>query len=640
MTRKFPYLCSPIQIGDVTLKNRMASAPTGGTDFTGVWGIGRRSTAYYELKAKGGASIVTVSEVAVHPGTDASTNFHLNDVEPSSLAGFAYTADAIKRHGAIPSVMLSHAGRYGALNSNAPKYGPSPVTDDGPEVFELSKDRIKDIVTSYGKTASLAKRAGFEWIIIHGGHGWLINQFMSPRHNKRSDEYGGSLENRCRFALEVIESIRSAVGKGFPIEFRLSGFEVIDGGYGFDTGLKIAEILDPYIDVLHVSAGSHHIGFPVTHPSAFMPHGCNAHMAAEIRKHVKVPVSLVGGLGDPAKMEELIKAGAADILFMARALIADPFLPRKVLENRDDEVITCLRCFTCNYERGKNGTRRCTLNPLIGREIEGFEVAPAVRPRKVLIAGGGPGGLRAALTSAQRGHKTILCEKTGRMGGIPNCEEGVPFKEAMFKYPKTMELLLRRAGVEIRLDTHVDAKYVEDENVDALICAIGSDPVIPPIPGVDGKNVIRMDDKYKRRAEIGERVVVLGGGVAGCETALHLANDGKSVVLVEMLDDVATDANPLYRDALLDEIGERVEFKLGHTGTMICDEGLYCRKPDGGEELVHADTVIIAAGQRPRTAETEALRDAAPYVCMIGDCTAPKDMTAAIYQGHHAAMDV
>lgn len=641
MIRKYPYLCSPIQIGNVTLRNRMASAPTGGTDMTPEGGIGRRSTAFFELKAKGGASVVTVSEVVVHPETDASPNFHLDAVTPGLLGGFAYTADAVRRHGAIASLELSHGGRYGALRSNTPKYGPSPEKLPGePEVYELSTGQISDIVAAYGQVAGLAKRAGYEMLMLHGGHGWLINQFLTERHNKRADAYGGSLEKRCRFALEVIESVRAAVGPGFPIEFRISAKESIDGGYGLDTAVEISKIIEPYIDMLHVSAGSHHIGFTITHPSAFTGHGPNVYLAEEIKKHVKIPVATVGALGDPAKMEEIVASGRADVIYMARSLIADPYFPRKIAENRDEDIVTCLRCFSCNFERGKTSTRRCALNPMIGREIEGFEVQPAAKPRKVMVAGGGPGGMEAALTAAQRGHETILCEKKDRLGGIMNCEEGVPFKEAMFKYPKTMERLLRAEGVDIRLNTTVTADYAEKENADVLICAIGSDEIVPPLPGIDGANVVRVQDKYARRAEIGQSVAILGGGIAGCEAALCLADEGKTVSIVEMRDDLAVDANELYRDALLSRLDGRVEIKSGCTATRVGPDGLYYTAPGSGEELLKADTVILAAGQRARSFDASALLDAAPRVFLIGDCVTAKDITTAVYQGYHAALDV
>jgi 2,4-dienoyl-CoA reductase-like NADH-dependent reductase (Old Yellow Enzyme family)/thioredoxin reductase len=641
MIRKFPHLSSPIQIGNVTFRNRMAAAPMGGTDITPEGSIGRRSTAFYELRAKGGAAAVTVSELIVHPETDASQMFHIGLETPGSLSGFTYTADAIRRHGAIPSIELSHGGRFAALGLPSVKYGPSAGQEaDGSVVQELTPEQIREIVAAYGRAAGLAKRAGFEMVMVHGGHSWLINQFFSPCYNHRTDAYGGKLENRCRFALEVLSSVRDAVGPGFPIEFRMSGVESLNGGYGLDTAVEIAQIIEPHIDLLHVSAGSHFNGFDVTHPSMFSPHGVNVYLAAEIKKHVSLPVATVGALGDPDRMEEIVASGQADVVYMARALLADPYLPWKVMSNREEEIIRCMRCYTCMAERGVTKTRRCALNPQIGREIEGFQIQLAPKRQKVLIAGGGPGGLEAALIAAQRGHKTILCEKTERLGGIPNCEEGVPFKEAMFGFAKTMEHLLRREGVEIRLNTPVTAAYAEEENADVLICAVGSEPLVPPLPGIDGRNVIPVSALPARRKDIGQKVIVLGGGLAGCETAVHLADVGKAVVLVEMRDTLAPDANHFQGGILLERLRGRVEIMLGYKGICITEAGLYCMSPDGSEAFISADTVILAAGQRPNRRDAEALLNAAPRVYQIGDCVAPRDMTAAIYQGYHAAMDV
>ena len=267
-------------------------------------------------------------------------------------------------------------------------------------------------------SAALAKTAGFELLMVHGGHGWLINQFLSPLFNRRTDEYGGSLENRTRFAIEVLTAIRKAVGPGFPIEFRLSGSEFVPDGYDLKEGIRIAKAIEPYIDLLHVTAGTYQKTFGITHPSMFEDHGRNVYLAAEIKKHVSVPVATIGGLSDPEMMEEIIASGKADVVEMARQLLADHELPRKVVEGRDEEIVHCLRCFTCMAERGVTGTRRCTVNPFIGRELDGMEVAPARESKKVLIAGAGPRGLYASITAARRGHKVILCEEDAEVGGI------------------------------------------------------------------------------------------------------------------------------------------------------------------------------------------------------------------------------
>ncbi len=651
MERKYPHLCAPITLGRTTFRNRMFSAPMGGTDITNDGCIGPKSTAFYELRAKGGAAAVTVSECMVHPETDGSHAYHLDESILNSLACATYTADAIRRHGAMPSLELSHSGMYSGTymtdknkQHGMTRWGPSAmVRPDGVQVGELTCGMIGEIVAAYGHVAGLAKRAGFELLMIHGGHGWLINQFLSPMFNMRTDEYGGSLENRCRFAIEVLKSVREAIGPFFPIEFRLSGAEFVEEGYGLDEGIRIAQQLEPYIDLLHVTAGTYQRTFGITHPSMFTDHGRNVYLAAEIKKHVKVPVATIGGLNDPAQMEEIIATGKADVVYMARALLADPFLPRKVTENRDDEIVRCLRCFTCMAERAATSTRRCTVNPLIGRECEGDEVTPALVKKKVLVAGGGPGGLYAAYTAARRGHHVVLCEQENELGGILKSEQALPFKYEMYQLTGAYEKLARDAGVEIRLNTEVTREYAEKENADALIIAVGSEPLVPPIPGLDGDNVVVVNNYYREKDQVGGEVVVMGGGLAGCECAIHLAQEGKTVRLVEMRDELAPDANVRHRPLMLkqmDELDKKLTIYTGHKALKVTADGVVCQGKDGKEVLVPGGSVICALGQRSRANVVEQLRDAAPFVQVIGDAAKVSTITNAVYWGYHAALDI
>lgn len=648
MKRMYPNLCKPITLGRTTFRNRMFSAPMGGTDISNDGCIGPKSTAFYELRAKGGAGAVTVSELMVHPATDGSHAYHLDESILNSLASATYTADGIRRHGAIPSLELSHSGMYAGTymtdkrrQKSMNQWGPSDtVRPDGVEVKALTKEMIQEIAASYAHVAGLAKRAGFEMLMIHGGHGWLLNQFLSPYFNKRNDEYGGSLENRCRFAVEVLQAVRKEVGPFFPVEFRMSGSELFEGGYDIQEGCRIAQQLEPYIDLPHVSAGTYQRGFGDTHPSMFKEHGCNVYLAAEIKKHVSVPVATIGGLNAPEQMEEIIASGKADVVYMARALLADPFLPRKITENRPEEIVKCLRCFTCMAERAATSTRRCTVNPLIGREMEGDEILPAPVKKKVLIAGAGPGGLYAAYTAARRGHKVILCEKESQVGGILKSEQALPFKQEMYELSNTYRRLAEQAGAEIRLNTEVTKEYAEKEQADALIIAVGSAPLVPPIPGLQGDNVVIVNNYYLEKEKVGKNVVVFGGGLAGCECAIYLGMEGKNVHLVEMRDELAPDANVRHRPLLLKEVEKYVTVHTGYKGLEVTREGIVCEDSNKERHLVPGDTVICALGQRSRTDMVDQLQDGAPFVRVIGDAAKVSTITNAVYWGYHGALDI
>ena len=650
MERKYPHLSSPITLGRTTFRNRMFSSPMGGTDITADCCIGPKSVKFYELRAYGGAAAVTVSECMVHP-SDGSHAYRLDLSVPGSLPSFTYTADAINRHGAVASVELSHSGQFAGTyladknkKAGMAQWGPSAgVRDDGVEIKELDKAMIDEIVVSYGEAAALAKRAGFGMVMVHGGHGWLINQFLSPLFNRRTDEYGGSLENRCRFAIEVLKSVRAAVGPWFPIEFRLSGDEFVEDGYHLDEGIKIAQAIEEYVDLIHVTAGTYQKTFGITHPSWFEEHGRNVYLAAEIKKHVSKPVATIGGLSDPEMMEEIIASGKADVVEMARQLLADNELPRKVMEGRDEDIVHCLRCFTCMAERAATFTRRCTVNPLIGREDEGFgEIAKSPHPKKVMVVGAGPGGLYAAYTAARRGHQVTLCEATDEIGGLLKGEAGIPFKYDMYRLAGTYAHFCEQEGVEIRLNTRVDKAYVEKETPDALIVAAGSEPLIPPIPGLrEAPNMIPAEDYYLHKDDIGDTVIVLGGGLVGCELAVCLGRDGKKVHLVEMRDTLCPDANVRYRPLLMNELAKLdVEIHTNSTCKKVDENGVTCELPDGSEKVLQGDSILCGLGLKPNTAVVDELRDCAPQFYAIGNCVKPDTITYAVYQGYHAALDI
>lgn len=648
MKRDYPNLCKPLKIGRLTLRNRMCSAPLGATDVDAQGTPGPRTLGFYEARAKGGAAIVTVSELVVHPETDGSQMLHLSLKTPGQLGAFTYVADAIKRHGALASIELSHSGQYAGTymvdkkkKGDLHQFGPSDgVRPDGIPVKALTKEQIASIVAAYAEAAGLAKRAGFDMCMVHAGHGWLINQFLSPYFNHRSDEYGGALENRVRFAREILTAVRAEVGPGFPIELRMSGSELFDGGYDLDEGCRIAHALEDLVDIIHVSAGSYQFGFSITHPSMFREHGCNVYLAEEIKKHVSVPVATIGGLSDPDQMEEIIASGKADLVVMGRALLADPELPNKVMANEGDDIVRCMRCFVCMAERPVTQTRRCALNPRIGRELEGLDIVPAARKRKVLVVGGGIAGMVAARTAALRGHDVTLCEANDTLGGILRTEAALPFKQDMYHLGVTYAHLCEKAGVDIRLNTPVDAAFADEFGADACIVAVGSEAMTLPVPVSDDAVVRSIDELYLEGAPVGEEVVIVGGGLTGCECALLMAGKGKKVHLVEMRDGLAIDANIRHRPILLAQIEEAgVDVALNACAQAVTADGVTVAQ-DGAERLIAGDTVVCAIGQRSRTAAADALRDAAPFVRIIGDAKRPSNITNAVYEGFHAALDI
>ncbi|MBR4232492.1 MAG: FAD-dependent oxidoreductase [Oscillospiraceae bacterium] len=647
MERKYPHLFSPLQVGGVTFRNRIASAPMAYPDISPEGYLTPEAAAFYELRAQGGAALVTVSEGIVDTGTGRSYNLMIAMDGADVLPGLAMTAAAIKRHGAVPSLEINHGGMFTGADSGYTtgqdklRYGPSEtILANGAHIHEMPKEMIRYLVEKFGSAAAIAKKAGFEMILLHAGHGWLTQQFFSPADNHRTDEYGGSLINRARLTIEVLEAIRGAVGPKFPIEIRLSSDEYRENGYGIEDIIELAKLIDNKVDLIHLSTGSHSGSFDKTHQPMFVPRGGLVKFAAAVKPHVKTPVATIGAISDPAMAEEIIASGKADVVEMARQLLADPFWPKKVMTNREDEIVRCCRCFTCMGERMKTGRRICALNPIIGNEYEEKFARLASEPKKVMVAGGGPGGMQAAISAAKRGHKVVLCEKNAELGGALRSERAIPFKQDLFAFVKSKEIEMRKAGVEVRMSTEVTPEYVEKEAPDVLIVAVGAKPIIPPIPGIDGPNVVVANDLSDKGDKIGDRVVVLGGGLVGCEASIHLAQEGKQVTVIEMLPDVANDANGRHRPILMDMLHKLVTIRTGLRGTKVTAEGLYCADKDGNEEFFPADTVVCSVGQRPLRDVADSLRDSALEVIEVGDCVRPQTVTQAVSRGYFAAYDI
>ena len=643
---KYPHLFSPITLAGTLFRNRIFSSPTGTAYMSSQHFPIQETNAYYERKAIGGAASVCVGDAVVCSKHGRFNNAHLALDDPGGQSALSRLSDSITRHGAVASIELSHSGSHAHSSARAGNqlYGPMEyVTAEGYRVEAMTEEKIFEIVEQHAAAALFAKRCGFGMVTIHGGHGWLLTEFMSPVSNRRTDRWGGSPENRCRLAVEVCKAVRKAVGPAFPIEMRISGSECNPAGYDIDEGIEIAKQLDGHLDLIHVSAGSHEVWdvFTVTHPDMFLPDGVNVRYAAEIKKHVKTSaVATVGALAEPGLMEEIIASGKADVVEVARGLISDPDLPLKARTGRDDEINKCMRCLWCFSSHMTKGQFACSINPVIGNEVENKWAVQPAAVKRILVAGGGIGGMQAAITAAGRGHDVTLCEKTDRLGGVLNCEHDVPFKKPLADYLERQARALETAGVDVRMNTEATPELARTITPDVVIAALGSRAIKPGIPGIDGENVFGAEEIYLAPDKAGKNVVILGGGLVGTELAIYLAGLGRSVSIVEMAPALGDGGNILQGLATRLELArKKVAVNLSVTALEINDKGLVGEGADG-KTLFEADTVIYAAGQAPLREEADALRFSAPEFYQIGDCLTPKSIAEATRLAYNVARDI
>jgi 2,4-dienoyl-CoA reductase-like NADH-dependent reductase (Old Yellow Enzyme family)/thioredoxin reductase len=675
---KYPHLFSPIRLGNTVFRNRYFAAPVAYEYLSSKNYPLDETIAFFERKALGGAATVNIGS-AVPDSKRGSIggfdNLFLDD--PMGLPPIYRLASAISRHGAVAAIELQHTGAnsYFCARKGNQIYGAvDGLNALGQFVPEMPEAVIEETIESFANGAAFAKFCGFGMVTIHAGHGWLLNQFLDPKVNNRKDRWGGSLENRCRFPIAIIDRIRQKCGRGFPVDIRISGSACYEGGYDIDEGVAIAKRLDGKVDLIHVSAGSHEVPevFTVTHPSMFLPDGVNVVYAAEIKKHVKTPVATVGALGDSELMEEIIASGKADVVLAARALMADPDMPKKAREGKADEIRPCLRCFVCFAGITTKRQYMCAVNPEIGFEQECRHELPPAVTKTVLVAGGGVAGMEAALTASRRGHKVILCEKGDRLGGVLRCEEKVPFKKLLSDYLDYQARMLSRVPVDVWLGVDVTPELAKTTDADVIIAAVGARPVIPKIPGIDGKNVLGAVEAYYHPERTGKNIVVLGGGLVGIELAIYLAGLGRKVTIIEMMEALSDGGNPVHGLALVSEIRKyAIQVSTSTRATEINEEGVigeyvgstYTLPPcptvqaavlqsnsfgrvvradveEGSKKLYEADTVIYAVGQQPLHDAADALRFCAPEFHQIGDCFTPKNIHQATGMAFTVARDI
>jgi len=630
------HLFTPFRIKNLTLSNRIVMPGLASFLIEEDGSITDKTVEHYRRRAAGGPAMVIVEACAVSPEGIVSPH-QARIYDDRFVEGLSRIAQTMRAEGSIPAVQIHHGGRQTSprvigQKPVAPSNLPCPTIRG--EVEPLSLEGIHDIVRKFGDAAVRALEAGFELIEIHGAHGYIINQFLSPFSNIREDEYGGDPERRMRFALEIMDEVKRRVGNAVPISFKISAQEYVEGGLTVADSIPILETLVEHgMDIVQVSAGNDATPEWISQPM-FMKQACLAESAAAIRKALTVPVMAVGRINSPEIAEQIIAEGMADLVCIGRGLLADPNMPNKAREGRLDEIRTCIACNTCMESIFRKGRVECLVNPTLGREQE-MVLSPAESVKKVMVVGGGPGGLDVAWVAAKRGHEVHLYEKQETLGGQLLLGSVSSYKKELLTLIEYQKKQGQKHGVHYHLGSVVTAETVTEVRPDVVVLATGSVPNPPPVPGIDLSIVRTVSQVFQDgRAPAVRRSVVIGGGATGCEVSLHLAEAGCPVTLVEKMRRIGPQIETVTRKMILAALKERnVTVMTGTELVHIQPQGVLVRSRDTGEHLLEADQVIVVTGMRPdNTLYNEVMKLGIP-VYQIGDCLEPRSAKAAIYEG-------
>ncbi len=598
--------------------------------------------SYHEAKAKGGWGLIITENYAV--------NEHAMGYK---YIGGLYNDDQIESHRQLTSrvhkyptkifCQLYHAGRQSNMYNNGgvvPK-APSPIPCSWmrqlPEA--LTVEEIHQIISDFGSAAKRAKAAGFDGVEIHAAHGYLIHEFLSPNSNKRTDEYGGVLINRLRILREIIESVRSNVGDDFPVTVRLSAFEFVEGGRSLFESRTIFRLVEEWgVDAIHVSSGMYGNGGIVS--PMFMPHGWITNCAAEAKKVVRIPVITVNRINDPLHAEDIVSSGIADFVAMGRGSLADPDLPNKALSGDYTRIRHCIGCLQgCIAMLGESVDNcvHCLVNPGLGHEFE-TDMTPVSSPKRVFIAGGGPGGMEFAITAIKKGHNVTLFESTGELGGQFISAAYPPYKGDFATLTAWQINELKLLGADIRLNTPLTADIVRREKPDTVVIATGAAPFLPDVPGINDKKVRFAQDVLCGKVSVGDNILVIGGGMVGSETASLLVSENRQVAVAEMRPQIAMDMFEVNRSGVLRHLEENHVPMLTETKLhAVTEEGALLEK-HGTVTLYPCDTVVIAVGTRSVNGLEGELGALPVQLITIGDSVKPRKALDAMEEAFHAAL--
>ena len=663
MQLKYPNLFKPLKVGNVTFKNRILSGALGCNQENPGTELIQANVDYYGAIARGGAARViaggdsVVNKDAGYAGGMGRMMLYLDPYPMSLHMSLRNYANTMHQYNCLAFVQLTHNGGPTGPGPMGPQVGKGVSNmdlPDGSRSIETPVEELEQIANDFAKCARRVKEAGLDGCVIHAGHGKFLDQFRASDFNIRTDEFGGSVANRCRFPMMVLRRIREAVGPDFIVEYRTSVHEHEPGGIKLEETIEFFKMVEAehLVDLFHVTAGRHfdpksnaYCISPATFPVAPNREYCVKIKAAGI----KTPLVIINSCADPAVAEDLVASGVADLVCLSRQLnLADPYYPRKLREGNDHLVDGCLRCHGCYDVVGP-----CSVNPHASFKTyeSAYPLKKAPQSRKVCVVGGGIAGLKAAYTAAERGHQVILFEKEDCLGGQLVFADTDTYKTDIRRYKNNMiKRVVEHPNVEVRLNCAATPEMVDGENPYAVIVAVGAETRKPAIPGVDKPHALTVLEAYKEPQRLGDHVIIVGSGMTACEVGLHLSRTGKKVTIVgrrericyhEKFDKLPT---ALYSPipTFLDWFEEQgIAVHNSCEAVEILDGGLKVRDTVTGEEsVISGSSVLLASGMEARSELAESFRETGAYFAVAGDCIKPKKIREAVSTGYWAAMEI